>query len=210
MNTRRLHTITITAAALIAAAACSSGPPPPATRQSYEAQVQAARAKKDEAFRAADNPYSPVPLAARASFPGIVYFPIDARYRVPASLHELSLDPPVVIEVPNSAHELERKVNVGSLSFTLNGAAYTLSAFAENANDVQRLWVPFRDRTSGVTTYGGGRFLDLDRTPTGLYDLDFNAAYQPNCVYDSSWVCPYPPEENRLPIAVEAGERLRP
>jgi uncharacterized protein (DUF1684 family) len=210
MSTRRLHTITMTAAALIAAAACSSGPPPPGTGQSYEAQVQASRAKKDEAFRAADNPYSPVPLAARASFPGIVYFAIDARYRVPASLHELSLSPPVVIEVPNSAHELERKVKVGSLSFTLNGATYTLSAFAEDANDVQRLWVPFRDRTSGVTTYGGGRFLDLDRTPTGLYDLDFNAAYQPNCVYDSSWVCPYPPEENRLPIAVEAGERLRP
>jgi uncharacterized protein (DUF1684 family) len=210
MSSRRTLRLAAAIAALIAATACSSGPPPPVTTRSYEEQVQAARAKKDEAFRAADNPYSPVPLADRASFPGIVYFPIDARYRVPASLHELSLNPPVVIEVPNSAHELERKIKVGSLSFTLNGAAYTLSAFAENANDVQRLWVPFRDRTSGVTTYGGGRFLDLDRTATGLYDLDFNAAYHPNCVYDSSWICPYPPEENRLPIAIEAGERLRP
>jgi uncharacterized protein (DUF1684 family) len=182
------------AAITLAAAACSSGPPPPVTERSYEEQVRAARAKKDEAFRAADNPYSPVPRAARASFPGIAYFPIDARYRVPASLIELPANPPVVIDVPNSAHELERKVKVGSLSFMLNGSTYTLSAFAEDANNVQRLWVPFRDRTSGITTYGGGRFLDLDRTATGLYDLDFNAAYHPSCVYDSSWICPYPPD----------------
>jgi len=189
--------------------ACSSGPPPPTEAQPYTTRVAAARAAKDAAFRAIDNRYSPVPAPERASFPGVAYFAIDPAYRVPATLKVAQTNPPVIISIPNSAHEIEQKVKVGSLNFALRGATYTLSAFAEDVTDVERLWVPFRDLTSGVTTYGGGRYLDLERTPTGLYDLDFNAAYHPNCVYDTSWVCPYPPAENRLPIAIEAGERLR-
>jgi uncharacterized protein (DUF1684 family) len=195
---------------LAAPLACSSGPSAPVDARPYAARIEAARRAKDEAFRAADNPYSPVPAAARAAFPGVAYFPIRESSRVPAALTEIQSIPPVLIAVPNSAHEFEQKVKVGSLRFTLGGATYALSAFAEDAGDVRRLWVPFRDLTSGTTTYGGGRYVDLERTPTGVYDLDFNTAYQPNCVYDSSWVCPYPPSENRLPIAIEAGERLRP
>lgn len=189
--------------------ACSSGPSAPVDGRPYAEQLQTARAAKDQAFRAPDNRYSPVPVAGRATFPGVAYFPIDPKYRVPANLTTLRANPPVVMSITNSAHELEQKIKVGSLTFTLGGVSYSLSAFAENEGNVQRLWVPFRDLTSGVTTYGGGRYLDLERTPTGLYDLDFNTAYHPNCVYDTSWVCPYPPAENRLPVAVEAGERLR-
>jgi uncharacterized protein (DUF1684 family) len=72
-----------------------------------------------------------------------------------------------------------------------------------------RLFVPFGDLTSTVDeTYKGGRYLDLDRTPTGLYDLDFNRAYHPYCVYSSDYDCPVPPRENRLAVAIRAGEKL--
>jgi len=189
--------------------ACSSGPGAPVDSRPYQERVQAARKAKDEAFRASDNQFSPLRAEDRASFPGIAYFAINESYRVPAALTAIQANPPVIISVPNSAHDVEQKVKVGALKFTLNGVSYSLSGFAEDAGDVRRLWVPFRDLTSGVTTYGGGRYMELERTPTGLYDLDFNTAYQPNCVYDSRWVCPYPPAENRLPIAIEAGERLR-
>ena len=96
------------------------------------------------------------------------------------------------------------------LAFTFQGEALErrVRPLAESVGAVQRLWVPFRDLTSGIETYGGGRYLDLDRTATGLYDLDFNRAYQPYCVYDPGYVCPYPPSENRLPVAIRAGERL--
>jgi uncharacterized protein (DUF1684 family) len=50
--------------------------------------------------------------------------------------------------------------------------------------------------------------MNLDRTATGLYDLDFNTAYHPYCVYNHDYVCPIPPPENRLPVAIRAGERL--
>jgi uncharacterized protein (DUF1684 family) len=98
---------------------------------------------------------------------------------------------------------------VGTLGFTINGASYSLTAFADaDTNVVTRLFVPFGDLTSGTETYRGGRYLDLDRTPTGLYDLDFNHAYHPYCVYTPSYVCPVPPRENRLQVAIRSGERL--
>jgi hypothetical protein len=99
---------------------------------------------------------------------------------------------------------------VGTLGFTLNGTSFRLSAFADvNAVTVDRLFVPFGDLTNGQETYQGGRFLDLERTATGLYDLDFNRAYHPFCLYNHDWECPVPPRENRLAIAIRAGERLR-
>jgi len=73
---------------------------------------------------------------------------------------------------------------------------------------MRRLFVPFGDLTNGNETYPGGRYLDLDRTATGIYDLDFNRAYHPFCVYNSSYDCPYPPRENRLAVPIRAGERL--
>jgi len=187
---------------------CSSGPPPPADERPYEVQAAAFRALKDSDFRAADNQYSPIPPEERAAFAGLPYYPIQRAYRVPAALHEVRSNPPVVIALPNSAHQIEQKIKVGSLAFSLDGREFTLSAFSENVGNVQRLWVPFRDLTSGLETYGGGRYLDLERTSSGTYDLDFNRAYHPSCVYNPTYLCPYPPAENRLTVAVRAGERL--
>ena len=100
---------------------------------------------------------------------------------------------------------------VGTLSFTFQGTRLALTAFAEEDDRaINRLFVPFRDQTSGTETYGGGRYLELDRTSTGMYDLDFNRAYQPYCVYNPNYVCPVPPPENTLSVAIRAGERLDP
>jgi uncharacterized protein (DUF1684 family) len=68
--------------------------------------------------------------------------------------------------------------------------------------------VPFLDATSGTETYGAGRYLDLEPEDDGTYILDFNLAYHPSCVYDVVYSCPLTPAENRLPVRVEAGERL--
>jgi uncharacterized protein len=192
----------------LAAGACTSGPPPPKDERPYDVQITSFRELKDSDFRAPDNPNSPIPAAARASFSGLAYYPVQPTYRVPAALREVSSNPPVIIQLPNSAHQIEQKVKVGSLAFTLEGREFTLSAFAENAGRIERLWVPFRDLTSGLETYGGGRYLDLERTASGTYDLDFNRAYHPYCVYNPTYECPYPPPENRLTLAVRAGERL--
>jgi hypothetical protein len=74
---------------------------------------------------------------------------------------------------------------------------------------MDRLFVPFGDMTNGTETYAPGRYLDLERSATGLYEVDFNTAYHPYCYYNETYDCPYPPPENRLPLPVRAGERIR-
>jgi uncharacterized protein (DUF1684 family) len=83
-----------------------------------------------------------------------------------------------------------------------------LRAFAEEGSNGERLFVPFADETSGRETYGAGRYLDLDRTSTGIYVIDFNTAYNPYCAYNPTYDCPVPPKENRLPLPIRAGEKM--
>ena len=201
-HARRLAVV----AAVVVAAACTSGPPPPvdsATRQS----VLQWRADKDVMFKTADD--SPLLPEDKAKFTALSYWPIDPAYRVPAGLTEDRSGPPVIIQLQTSTNQKRRMQKVGTLGFTLKQNTYQLTAFADlDARDVNRLFVPFGDLTNNTETYGGGRYIELDRTPTGLYDLDFNRAYHPFCVYNPSYDCPVPPRENRLQVAIPAGERL--
>lgn len=201
--------VSAVAVVVAAASACSSGPPAPAGDQSYAQRIEAARATRDEAFRAADNPYSPIPAADRASFPGLAYFPIDEAYHVPAAFAPEPSAVPTVIDLATSLGTKRRTTRAGTLTFTIGGATLKLAAFAGEDEGLTRLFVPFGDLTNGTDTYGGGRYIELERTATGVYDLDFNGAYHPFCVYNSSYECPIPPAENRLLVAVRAGERLR-
>jgi uncharacterized protein len=184
----------------IAIAGCTKSPLP------YPEQIAAHRAEVDEFMRTSAD--SPVPAEKRATFPPLAYFAIDPAYRVPAALQPAPGGPPV--PMPTSTGQVRQMQRVGTLSFTLKGQPLTLGAFVEaNETDMRRLFVPFGDLTNGTETYPGGRYIDLDRTATGIYDLDFNRAYHPYCFYNSSYDCPYPPAENRLKVPVRAGERLR-
>ena len=196
----------IASALAVCLAACNTAPAPAAP------DVAAWRAEKDRYMR--ESRESPVPPEARASFPPLPYYPIDPAYQVPASLTVAGSDQgqtPLVLELPTSTGQRRKMIKIGTLNFTLKGRPLTLSAFVDaSTNDVRRLFVPFGDLTNGSETYPGGRYLDLDRTATGIYDLDFNRAYHPFCVFNAAYDCPYPPRENRLSIPVRAGERLRP
>jgi uncharacterized protein (DUF1684 family) len=188
------------------ACACSSGPPPPDTRP-YELQIAEARKAKDDAFKTGSDPLTP---EKRATFQGLAYYPVTATYKVPASLTLENVNPPVYVELQNTANERERYRKVGTLGFTVEGQSYRLTAYALENGSLTRLFVPFGDLTNGTETYGGGRFLELDQTPTGLYDLDFNRAFNPFCVFNTTWICPLPPRENHLAVAIRAGEKLPP
>lgn len=191
----------------LAAAACTSGPPPPVDDRPYEAQVLAARAEKDRYFKSHKD--SPLLRADKASFTSLPYYPIDTAYKVPAALTEERTEPPVFIQLQTSTGEMRRMRRVGTLGFTVGDTAHKLTAFADaEATVIDRLFVPFGDLTNVDETYRGGRYLDLQRTPTGLYDLDFNQAYHPYCVFNPNYICPLPPKENRLLVAIRAGERL--
>jgi uncharacterized protein (DUF1684 family) len=185
---------------------CGGGAPP-INDADYVKQLQETRAAKDAAFRNASD--SPIPRDKLDQLLPLSYFPPDPDYIVPASL-KLAPERDIV-DMPTSTGEMRKEERVGLLEFTLKGQPLTLSAFVEaGSRDVNRLFVPFRDLTSGTETYQAGRYLDLERTPTGLYNIDFNRAYHPFCYYSSKFDCPYPPRENRLSVPVRAGERLPP
>jgi uncharacterized protein (DUF1684 family) len=179
-------------------AACDAKPLP-------SADVATWRAEKERFMRSAE---SPVPQEKRGSFPPLAYFPIDPAYRVPASLSVARGND--VLQIPTSTGQRRDMRRIGTLRFILQNRELTLTAFMDaNENDMRRLFVPFGDLTNGPETYPGGRYLDLERTASGAYDLDFNRAYHPFCVYNPAYDCPYPPRENRLPIPLRAGEKLQ-
>ena len=192
------------AAVALAAGACGPGPPDEA---GYLEQLRDDRAALDQFL--AEGADSPVPLDRRSWMLPVRYYEPDLAYRVPAYL-DVTDDQPV-FEVPTSTGERRPMQRVGTLEFTLHGESHSLAALVDlTSRDELRLFIPFRDETSGEETYAAGRYLDLDRTPTGIYNLDFNRAYHPTCYYDESFDCPFPPPENRLPTPIRAGERLPP
>lgn len=192
-------------AAVLVAGTAGCAPTPAEIDQQAVDEVRQFRALKDEAFAGAE---SPVPVERRPALVPLAYYPISLDYRVPAVLRTYPDRP--TMEMPTSTGQLRTMVRVGRLEFTLKGHALSLSAFIEQgARDFSRLFVPFSDLTSGTETYPAGRYLDLDRTPTGLYVIDFNRAYHPFCYYNEAYDCPYPPRENRLRVPVRAGERMR-
>jgi uncharacterized protein (DUF1684 family) len=172
----------------------------------YISRVTASRAAKDTLFRNGNDPLSD---SRKALFLPLTYYPVDRAYAVPGALIPSAERP--VLMMPTSTGSQRQMRRVGSLEFTLNGAALKLTAFAEvGIRDTARLFVPFADLTSGTETYPAGRYMDLDRRPGGDYIVDFNYAYHPYCYFNITYECPLPPAENRLNIPIYAGERLKP
>ena len=177
----------------------------------YSQTIQSARTEKDRAFK--DTRESPLKPEQRAGFKGLDYFAPDESYRIAAALRVAAENEQVVSTMPTSTGKMRQMRRVGSLEFNLKGQPLSLVAFledSESGRSSRRLFVPFSDLTSGTETYPAGRYLDLDATPTGLYDLDFNKAYNPYCAYNETYDCPFPPRENRLTVAVRAGEKNYP
>jgi uncharacterized protein (DUF1684 family) len=204
MRFGRRHLALVVACSFLLAR-CGGGEPD-ANSGDYVQQLLKQRAATDVQFR--NSPNDPVPRDAMDRLIPLSYFPPDLDYVVPASL-KVDEDHRVV-DMPTSTGEVRKEERVGVLQFVLKGQSMTLAAFHEAGTDMTHLFVPFRDLTSGTETYQAGRYLDLERTPTGLYNIDFNRAYNPYCYYNSRFDCPFPPPENRLTIPVRAGQRLPP
>jgi uncharacterized protein (DUF1684 family) len=174
---------------------------------SYVEAVLEFRAEKDAFFKAAPN--SPIPAGERDAFAGLPYYPVDEGLRFEdRTLEPYTGDEPSDFQIPTSDGKLRPAHRAGYLGFEIDGATHRLTAYTFDGGDGESLFVPFLDGTSGTESYGAGRYMDLDREEDGTYSLDFNLAYHPSCVHDPRYSCPLTPAENRLPVRIEAGERL--
>jgi uncharacterized protein (DUF1684 family) len=165
---------------------------------------------------------SPVPPAQRATFEAR-HWPYDPSLRLTAALIDepeseggihLSAPPGLTLQLPMSVGDALDFQRVGRVEIPFPAgprrlAVYWMAGYAGG------LFLPVRDATNGSATYGAGRYLldtaksaDLGTDGEGRLILDFNFAFQPSCAFDPVWSCPLAPPENRLDIAIEAGERL--
>jgi len=99
-------------------------------------------------------------------------------------------------------------VRWGMISFHVDGEAATLTVYRDK--DDGEFFLPFTDLTSGQSSYGEGRYVDVQPLHHGRFLVDFNYAYNPYCAYNPNWSCPIPPTENRLNVAIDAGEKSFP
>lgn len=162
------------------------------------------RAARDLLFR--EHPDSPLAAEARPEFDGLPYWPHDPALRFEAAVEPLASESRTATSLVGEDFPLERigrvRLPVGDLE------VYWIAAYGGG------IFVPFRDATAGIETYGAGRYLldtakgaDLGGSD-GRLVLDFNYAYHPSCAYDPRWSCPLAPPANRLGVRLEAGERL--
>jgi hypothetical protein len=182
-----------------------SARPAPTSATEWADALRRHRGAKDEFLRR--HPASPLPPDERQGFAGLPYYPPALDRRVAASVQRLA--EPEVVTLATSSGTPRRMRLAARLHFALDGAALILGAYvAAEGHPRPSLFVPFSDATSGRETYGAGRYLDVHDDGGDALVLDFNLAYHPYCVYAEGFTCPIAPAENRLAVAIRAGERL--
>lgn len=143
--------------------------------------------------------------AARAEFSGLAWFPVDERFIVPARWEPDPQRPSV--ELSTSRGLTKGFARAGTLRAVVRGQPVALVGYQQGPADTPLL-IPLTDETTGDSTYPVGRYLEVSVPDDGVPVLDLNRLTNPWCAYSEHFNCPVPPADNRLPVAVEAGERV--
>lgn len=153
---------------------------------------------------------SPLTSEDRADFEGLDFFAVDTSFTLEAEFVRTPYETP--FEMPTTTDRKPVYVKYGEAYFSIDGEEYKLNIY-QNQELIKRpeyvdyLFIPFTDLTNGVSTYAGGRYLDMRIPDTNKIILDFNKAYNPYCAYNGKYSCPIPPAENHLNTEISAGVR---
>lgn len=140
------------------------------------------------------------------------FFDADESYRIKAEV--IAMPGTLPFDLPTYSGNTKQYIKYGELHFQIKGSKLKLSIYQSVALSAKpeyknHLFIPFKDETSGIETYGGGRYIDC--LTTDIKDsnliLDFNKCYNPYCAYSSGYSCPIPPDENNLSVKILAGEK---
>ncbi|MCB1602854.1 MAG: DUF1684 domain-containing protein, partial [Xanthomonadales bacterium] len=130
--------------------------------------------------------------------------PVDPSWHIEARW--VAFDPPHTLEIPNVLGTIDKMTVPGKAVFEHEGKTFELLPVLET-EDADELFYIIADKTSGKETYGAGRFFYSAMPKDGKVVLDFNKAYNPPCAFTPYATCPLAPPENRMPVAVRAGEK---
>ena len=137
----------------------------------------------------------------RRTFPPREWYPVKEELRIPAAY--IRYQSPKIVKMPDILGAILDEPMQGYVSFQLSGKTHEL--IVEELPD-RRLFVQFMDLTNGNPTYPSGRYHYTDAHDNGQVFIDFNKAYSPPCAFTEFATCTFPPQENRLDVAIEAGE----
>lgn len=142
----------------------------------------------------------------RVNFRGLEYFPVDPKWRLEARFEPYN--PPKHVPILNVLNMETDEPSPGAVAFEVNGKTYRLDAITEKG--IPQYFMIFADDTRGRETYGAGRYVYVDPPDANnRVVIDFNKAYSPPCAFTNYATCPLPPQQNILPVAIEAGEKFK-
>jgi uncharacterized protein len=174
----------------------------------YPKSIEAHRVKYLNDFLSEEK--SPI---KKEDIPFVQFFDIDEKYRFEAVFEKSTNEKP--FDLATTAGKMKQYIKYGELSFVFEGkntkiSIYKPVAFANHPLYKDYLFIPFKDLTTGETTYGAGRYIDakLSDIVDNKMIIDFNKCYNPYCAYSEGYNCPIPPKENTLEVAIKAGEKI--
>lgn len=171
--------------------------------EDYIEKIETVRSEKEEYMKTSiESPFK----NSSKPFTGLNYFPANLDYKVKAKIEQIETKS--YLNLTTSAGKSEKYLKYAYAKFELKGQEMKLLLLKKaNGSKKEPIFTAFADDTSGKSTYGAGRYLDLSFKNATRIDLDFNLAYNPYCAYNDSFSCPFPPSENILPVSIEAGEK---
>ena len=162
--------------------------------------LDAFRAEKNEFF--GSHPQSPLTREQKKDFHGLQYFPENDSLRLEVQVEEF--ENKQTFEMQTSTGDVQVYEKFGKFRFEVDGEEVELTIYQSQHG----FFLPFVDTLAGKETYPAGRYLEPEALPGGHFIVDFNIAYNPYCAYNEMWSCPITPAENRLKVAIRAGEKL--
>jgi len=163
--------------------------------------------EKNEYLKTGDR--SPLLDKDKPDFKGLHYFIYDPSFRFEGPIQKYA-EPDTFIIYGSKQDDERPAIKFGYFDFTVKEQKCTIQIYkilTTNPDYQNYLFLGFTDETTNKTTYGAGRYIDLQVNPENNYIIDFNYAYNPYCAYNPKYSCAIPPQENNLPLAVEAGEK---
>ncbi len=173
----------------------------------YKEEIQKWQQEQNSEFK--DTKTSPLTADGLASFEKLHFYDIDEDYKIEASL-ELNKNQKE-FGMKTTTARLPVYVKYGVASFSIKGQSFSINIyqnveFAKQEKYEDFLFMLFTDNTSGITSYAGGKYIDLRIPKEGEKLLiDFNKSYNPYCAYNHKYSCPIPPDEDHLNIEIKAG-----
>jgi len=151
---------------------------------------------------------SPLSNTDLKNFAGHTFFPIDETFKIKAKFQRILNAVPFQMKTTTSRQPTYEVYGIAT--FVIHKQEYQLNIYQSHSLRTKekfkkRLFLPFTDATNGISSYTGGRYIDLEIPEGDIIVIDFNKAYNPYCAYSSAYSCPIPPKENDLPIAINAG-----